>query len=55
MIEFIILKYFNIIIFGELIDVLNFEFIINEFLEIKFKEFNVYYNKILENIMNYLE
>ena len=55
LIESIILKYPNIIIFGELIDVLNFESITNEPLEIKSKEFNAYYNKISENIMNYPE
>ncbi|ERT42951.1 hypothetical protein [Fusobacterium nucleatum] len=55
LIESIILKYPNIIVFGELIDVLNFESITNEPLEIKSKEFNAYYNKISENIMNYPE
>ena len=55
MIESIILKYPNITIFRELIDVLNFESITNEPLEIKAKEFNAYYNKISENIMNYPE
>ena len=52
LIESIILKYPNITIFGELIDVLNFESITNEPLEIKAKEFNAYYNKITENIMD---
>ena len=52
LIESIILKYPNITVFGELIDVLNFESIINEPLEIKAKEFNAYYNKITENIMD---
>ncbi|WP_339120370.1 hypothetical protein [Fusobacterium nucleatum] len=55
LIESIILKYPNITVFGELIDVLNFESITNEPLEIKAKEFNAYYNKIAENIMNYPE
>lgn len=55
LIESIILKYPNITVFGELIDVLNFESITNEPLEIKAKEFNAYYNKITENIMNYPE
>nr|WP_310787415.1 hypothetical protein [Fusobacterium nucleatum] len=52
LIESIILKYPNITVFGELIDVLNFESITNEPLEIKAKEFNAYYNKITENIMD---
>lgn len=52
LIESIILKYPNITVFGELIDVLNFESITNESLEIKAKEFNAYYNKITENIMD---
>ena len=52
LIESIILKYPNITIFGELIDVLNFESITNEPLEIKAKEFNAYYNKISEKILN---
>lgn len=55
LIESIILKYPNITVFGELIDVLNFESITNEPLEIKAKEFNAYYNKITENIMDSLE
>ena len=55
LIESIILKYPNITVFGELIDVLNFESITNEPLEIKAKEFNAYYNEITENIMNYPE
>jgi len=52
LIESIILKYPNITVFGELIDVLNFESITNEPLEIKAKEFNAYYNKITENIID---
>ena len=52
LIESIILKYPNITIFGELMDVLNFESITNEPLEIKAKEFNAYYNKISEKILN---
>ena len=52
LIESIILKYPNITVFGELIDVLNFESITNEPLEIKAKEFNAYYNKISEKILN---
>ena len=55
LIESIILKYPNITIFGELIDVLNFESITNEPLEIKAKEFNAYYNKISEKILNNTE
>lgn len=52
LIESILLKYPNITVFGELIDVLNFESITNEPLEVKAKEFNAYYKKILGKIMN---
>ena len=52
LIESILLKYSNITVFGELIDVLNFESITNEPLEVKAKEFNAYYKKILGKIMN---
>ena len=55
LIESILLKYPNITVFGELIDVLNFESITNEPLEIKAKEFNAYYNKISEKILNNTE
>jgi len=40
---------------GELIDVLNFESITNEPLEIKAKEFNAYYKEISGKIMNFPE
>jgi len=52
LIESILLKYPNITIFGELMDVLNFESITNEPLEVKAKEFNAYYKKISGKIMN---
>ncbi|WP_320950538.1 MULTISPECIES: hypothetical protein [Fusobacterium] len=52
LIESILLKYPNITVFGELIDVLNFEAITNEPLEIKAKEFNAYYKEISGKIMN---
>ena len=52
LIESILLKYPNITVFGELIDVLNFESITNEPLEVKAKEFNAYYKKISGKIMN---
>ena len=52
LIESILLKYPNITVFGELIDVLNFEAITNEPLEVKAKEFNAYYKEISGKIMN---
>ena len=55
LIESILLKYSNITVFGELIDVLNFEAITNEPLEIKAKEFNAYYKEISGKIMNFPE
>jgi len=55
LIESILLKYPNITVFGELIDVLNFEAITNEPLEIKAKEFNAYYKEISGKIMNFPE
>ena len=47
-----LIKYPNITVFGELIDVLNFEAITNEPLEVKAKEFNAYYKEISGKIMN---